>query len=56
MKARQWVLAHGVAVRRVFALVLGASGLAILTGVGRWIEAAVLQLLPDVYQMLTVSI
>jgi cytochrome c-type biogenesis protein len=56
MKARQWVLAHSVAVRRVFALVLGASGLAIVTGVDRWVEAAVLQRLPDAWVMLTVSI
>lgn len=53
---RDWVLARIERVRHAFALLLGAMGVAILTGGDRWIEAQVLQWLPDAWVNLTVGI
>ncbi len=54
--ARDWVLARIEPVRHGFALLLGAMGVAILTGADKWVEARVLQWLPDAWVNLTVGI
>jgi len=43
-------------VRLGFALLLGGMGVAILTGGDKWLEARVLQWLPDAWVNLTVGI
>jgi cytochrome c biogenesis protein CcdA len=53
---RDWVLARIERVRHAFALLLGAMGVAILTGGDRWIEAQVLQWLPEAWVNLTVGV
>ena len=55
-RVRDWVLARIERVRRGFALVLGAMGIAILTGADKLLEARVLQWLPDAWVNLTVGI
>ena len=55
-RARSWVLARIEQVRRGFAVLLGAMGVAILTGGDKWLEARVLQWLPDAWVNLTVGI
>lgn len=55
-RARDWVLAHMHGVRVVFALLLGAMGLAILTGGDKWLEAEVVRWMPDAWLNLTVGI
>ncbi len=56
MNVRGWVLARIERVRHVFAVLLGAMGLAILTGGDKWLEASVLQWLPDAWVNFTVAI
>jgi hypothetical protein len=56
VSARDWVLARIEHVRHLFALLLGALGVAILTGGDKWLEARVLQWLPDAWVNLTVGI
>jgi cytochrome c-type biogenesis protein len=53
---RGWVLTHIKRVQRVFAVLLGGMGVAILTGGDKWLEARVLQWLPDAWVKLTVGI
>lgn len=53
---RDWVMARIERVRHVFAVLLGAMGVAILTGGDKWLEARVLQWLPDAWVNLTVGI
>jgi cytochrome c-type biogenesis protein len=53
---RDWVLTRIDRVRHTFALLLGAIGIAILSGGDKWLEARVLQLLPDAWVNLTVGI
>ena len=55
-RVRDWVLARIEQVRRGFAVLLGAMGIAILTGADKWVEARVLQWLPDSWINLTVGI
>jgi cytochrome c-type biogenesis protein len=55
-RARDWVLVRIERVRHVFALLLGAMGVAILTGADKWVEARVLTWLPDAWVNLTVGI
>ena len=55
-RAREWVLAHMHGVRLAFALLLGAMGLAILTGGDKWLEAQVVRWMPDAWLNLTVGI
>ena len=55
-RVRDWVLSRIERVRRGFALLLGAMGVAILTGGDKWLEARVLQWLPDGWVNLTVGI
>ncbi len=56
VSVRGWVMARIERVRHVFALLLGAMGVAILTGGDKWLEADVLQWLPDAWVNLTVGI
>jgi cytochrome c-type biogenesis protein len=56
VRARDWVLAHMHSVRLAFAVLLGAMGLAILTGGDKWLEAQVVRWLPDAWLNLTVGI
>jgi cytochrome c-type biogenesis protein len=56
VKVRGWVLSRMEAVRKGFALLLGALGVAILTGADKWLEARVLNWLPDAWVNLTVGI
>lgn len=44
---RDWLLARVQRAQCVFALVLGGLGLAVLTGGDKWLEAQVVQILPD---------
>jgi cytochrome c biogenesis protein CcdA len=53
---RDWVMARIERMRHVFAVLLGAMGVAILTGGDKWLEARVLQWLPDAWVNLTVGI
>jgi cytochrome c biogenesis protein CcdA len=55
-RVRDWVLARIERVRHGFAVLLGAMGVAILTGADKWVEARVLQWLPDSWVNLTVGI
>jgi len=55
-RVRDWVLLRIESVRHGFAFLLGAMGVAILTGGDKWLEARVLQWLPDAWVNLTVGI
>jgi cytochrome c biogenesis protein CcdA len=55
-RVRDWVLARIERVRYGFALLLGAVGIAILTGGDKLLEARVLEWLPDAWVNLTVGI
>jgi cytochrome c biogenesis protein CcdA len=55
-RARDWVLARIEKVRSGFAVLLGLTGLAILSGADKLIEARVLEWLPDAWVNLTVGI
>ncbi|WP_298208507.1 cytochrome c biogenesis protein CcdA [Acidovorax sp.] len=56
VRVRDWVLARINVVQRSFAILLGLLGVAILTGGDKWLEAQVLQWLPDAWVNLTVGI
>ncbi len=56
LRVRDWVLARIERVRHGFALLLGAVGVAILTGGDKWLEAQVLQWLPDAWVNLAVGL
>ena len=53
-RARGWVLARINRIKNVFAVLLGAMGVAILTGADKWLEARVNALLPEGWLRLTV--
>lgn len=56
VRVRDWVLKRIEQIRWVFALLLGAMGIAILTGADKWLEARVLKWLPDAWINFTVGI
>lgn len=56
LRARDWVLARMERVRLGFALLLGAMGIAILSGGDKWLESQALEWLPDAWVNLTVGI
>lgn len=56
VRVRDGVLARIEGVRRRFALLLALVGVAILTGGDKWLEAQVLNLLPEAWVNLTVGI
>lgn len=53
---RDWVMTRIERVRHVFAGLLALLGVAILTGGDKWLEARVLQWLPDAWVNLTIGI
>ena len=55
-RVRDWVLVRIEQVRRGFAALLGLMGIAILTGADKWLEARVLQWLPESWINLTIGI
>ena len=55
-RVRDWVLARIEQVRKGFAALLGLMGVAILTGAAKWLEARVLQWLPESWINLTIGI
>ncbi|MFM2121456.1 MAG: hypothetical protein RL722_2924 [Pseudomonadota bacterium] len=56
VRTRDWVLARIERVRRGFALLLGLVGVAILSGGDKWLEAQLLNLLPEAWVQLTVGV
>lgn len=56
MRVRGWVLAHIEKVRFGFALLLGFMGVAMLMGGDKWLEARVLEWLPDAWISLTLGL
>lgn len=48
-RARGWVLGHIDAIKKAFGVVILLTGIAILTGGDKWVEARVLDLLPDAW-------
>jgi len=52
-RMRRWVLGRGADLRHGFAMLIGLMGVAVLTGFDRWLEAKVLDLLPDAWVQLT---
>lgn len=53
-RARGWVLGRIDRIKTVFAVLMGAMGIAILTGGDKWLEARVNNLLPEGWLNLTV--
>jgi cytochrome c biogenesis protein CcdA len=51
--ARTWVLGHIAGIKNAFGVLIGALGVAILTGGDKWIEARVVDMLPDAWVTLT---
>lgn len=52
-RARGWVLGRIEAIRKGFGLLIALTGLAILSGADKWLEAAVVDLLPENWLRLT---
>jgi len=52
-RMRRWVIGHGEDLRRAFAVLIALMGMAVLTGADRWLEARLLELLPDAWLELT---
>lgn len=52
-RLRGWVLGHGTDLRRAFAVLIGLMGIAVLTGADRWLEAKLLDALPEAWLALT---
>ena len=53
-RARGWVMARIAGIKNAFAVLLGAMGVAILTGADKWLEARVNNWLPESWLKLTV--
>jgi len=53
---RTWVLDHVAGIKRVFGVLIGALGVAILTGKDKWLEARIVDILPDFWVSLTTRI
>jgi cytochrome c biogenesis protein CcdA len=51
--ARAWVLDHIAGVKSAFGVLIGALGVAILTGTDKWLEARIVDMLPDAWVSLT---
>lgn len=54
LRARGWLLARVARIKAAFAVLLGAMGVAILTGADKWLEARLVALLPEGWLRLTV--
>ena len=55
-QVRDWMLVRVDRMRRGFAVLLGALGVAILTGADKWLEGRVLQALPDAWVNFSIGI
>lgn len=55
-RARGWVLGHIDGIKKAFGVVILLAGLAILSGADKWLEAGIVDLLPDNWVALTVRI
>ena len=55
-QVRDWLLVRVDRMRRGFAVLLGALGVAILTGGDKWLEGRVLQALPDAWVNFSIGI
>jgi cytochrome c-type biogenesis protein len=53
VRARGWVLTHAETLKKVFGLLIVSAGVAILTGADKWLEAQVLDVLPESWVRLT---
>lgn len=53
VRARGWMMAHITPIKTGFGLLLGLTGLAILSGGDRWLEAALVARLPESWIRLT---
>ncbi|MFN4362212.1 MAG: cytochrome c biogenesis CcdA family protein [Hylemonella sp.] len=53
VRARGWVLTHAETLKKVFGLLIVSAGMAILTGADKWLEARVLDVLPESWVRLT---
>ncbi len=53
LTARHWLVAHGQTMRRGFAFLLALTGVAILSGMDKLLEAAFIRLLPQTWLDLT---
>ena len=51
--ARSWVLQNADRLKRAFGILIGALGVAILSGGDKWLEARIVDLLPDAWIALT---
>lgn len=51
--ARAWVLENAAHLKSAFGLLIGALGIAILTGGDKWLEARIVEILPDAWVTLT---
>jgi cytochrome c-type biogenesis protein len=54
-RAQHWLQRHGATLNLIFAAVLAALGVAILTGTDKWLEAKLTALLPDGWVSLMVA-
>lgn len=52
-RARGWLMQHGDKAKKVFGAIILLAGLAILTGADKWLEARILNLLPEAWVGLT---
>ena len=52
-RARGWVLARGDGMKKAFGVLIGLAGVAILTGADKWLEARVIDVLPEGWLRLT---
>lgn len=55
-KARSWMLRHIDRIKQAFGWLIGLTGIAILTGADKWLEARIVGLLPDAWLALATSI
>lgn len=54
-RTRGWVLAHVGAIKTGFGVLIGLTGVAILSGADKWLEARVVNVLPDAWLALTTT-
>ncbi|OGA68343.1 MAG: cytochrome C biogenesis protein [Betaproteobacteria bacterium RIFCSPLOWO2_12_FULL_67_28] len=50
---RNWILENAGRLKNAFGLLIGALGIAILTGGDKWVEARIVEILPDAWVNLT---
>ncbi len=52
-RVRGWVLTQGDSMKKMFGVLIGLAGIAILTGADKWLEARVIDVLPEGWLRLT---